>query len=157
MKNITFRSKHRTLVILIALHFVSLLSVSAATYGQQVVAGVLMGEAEGEGIKGMYAVAEVIRKRADLKGLSPLAIVKEPRQFSCLNKLTPPQLIRKHWRKKLWKQAVFIAQILYNQPQKMTNYTKGATHYATFTPTWAKDRKPTVIIGRHIFWDLKKI
>ena len=129
----------------------------SATYGQQVVAGVLMGEAEGEGIKGMYAVAEVIKKRCELKQLSPLAIVKEPKQFSCLNNITPPQLIRKHWRKKSWSQALFIARILYNHPQKLTNYTKGATHYATFIPYWAKNKKPTIIIGRHIFWDLKRI
>lgn len=146
-----------TLSILVLLSGVAAfcpVQVSAATYGQQVIAAVIMGEAEGEGVIGMYAVAEVIRKRADLDGLSPLAIVKRPKQFSCLNNISPPALIRKHWRKKQWETALKIARIVYNDPKKLPDYSKGATHYATFTPKWARNKKPTAVIGNHIFWNL---
>lgn len=126
--------------------------VMGATYGQQVVAAVLLGEAEGEGEKGMIAVAEVIRKRADQKGVSPLAVVKEPKQFSCMNNLTPPQLIRKHWRKKDWELALRIARMMYNTPEKLPGITCGATHYATYIPRWARGHDPVAVIGNHYFW-----
>jgi spore germination cell wall hydrolase CwlJ-like protein len=132
-------------------------SAGAATYGQQVIAAVLMGEAEGEGERGMIAVAEVIRKRADQKGISPLAIVKEPRQFSCLNGLTPPQLIRKHWRKKDWETALKIARLMYNTPEKLPGITRGATHYATFIPKWARGHQPVAVIGNHYFWRFEDV
>lgn len=126
----------------------------AATYGQQVVAAVIMGEAEGEGELGMLAVAEVIRTRADRRKLSPLAIVKQRKQFSCLNKVSPQQLIRMHWRKKEWKQALRISRLMYNEPEKLPGITKGSTHYANFVPYWAKGKKPVVKIGKHYFWNL---
>jgi hypothetical protein len=68
-------------------------SPSPAPYGQQVVAAVLMGEAWGEGEAAMTAVAEVIRRRADLKGISPLAVVVQPKQFTCLNRCSPEDLV----------------------------------------------------------------
>ena len=45
--------------------YVQGLAENRGTYGQQVVAAVLMAEAWGEGRDGMTAVAEVIRNRAD--------------------------------------------------------------------------------------------
>lgn len=42
--------------------------IDAATHGQEIVAAVLIAEARGEGEKGMAAVAEFIRRRADIRG-----------------------------------------------------------------------------------------
>lgn len=126
----------------------------AATYGQQVVAAVLMGEARGEGRDGMVAVAEVIRTRADRMGISPLAVVKQPYQFSCMNGLTPPELIRKHWDKKQWSEAIEIAKIVYNEPENLPGLTRGATHFDHGVPDWALGRTPVAVVGRHSFYKL---
>ena len=126
--------------------------LGAATYGQEVVAAVLMGEARGEGREGMLAVAEVIRTRADQMGISPLAVVKQRLQFSCMNGLTPPQLIRKHWGNEQWETAIEIAQLLYNEPEKLPGITQGATHFDHGVPSWALGRTPVAVVGRHKFY-----
>jgi N-acetylmuramoyl-L-alanine amidase len=139
-------------IIFMSVLVLSGLHSQAATYGQQVIAAVLMGEAEGEGEQGMIAVAEVIRQRADQQGISPLAVVKQPKQFSCLNSVTPPALIRRHWRKKEWETALKIARLMYNTPEQLPGITCGATHYATFIPQWARGTPPVAVIGNHYFW-----
>lgn len=129
-------------------------TVRAATYGQQVVAAVLMAEAWGEGREGMIAVAEVIRNRADKEGISPLAIVKQPRQFTSLNNTTPPQLIRKFWKARDWEIALEISRMLYNEPEKLPGITNGADHYDNGRPYWAKGRTPVAVVGSHKFYRL---
>ena len=110
------------------------LSASAATstrptYGQQVVAAVLMGEAWGEGEAALIAVAEVIRVRADAAGLSPLAVVQQPFQFSCLNGIEPRELIGKFLRYRDFEVALRISRCMYNSPSELPGIAKGATHF----------------------------
>lgn len=126
----------------------------AVTYGQEVVAAVLLGEARGEGEIGMMAVAEVIRNRADKEGVSPLAIVTRSKQFACLNRTTPKKLIRKFWRTNEWKTALRISRLMYNQPEKLPGITNGATHFDSGDPYWAQGKKPVAVIGNHKFFIL---
>lgn len=126
----------------------------AATYGQQVVAAVLMGEAWGEGRVGMIAVAEVIRTRADQEGISPLAVVKKPLQFTSLNGTSPQRLIRKYQEAREWPVALEIARTMYNTPDQLPGITRGADHFDHGVPYWARNKTPVAVIGRHKFYRL---
>lgn len=129
---------------------------SRGTYGQRVVAAVLMAEAWSEGRKGMTAVAEVIRKRADEWGISPLAVVKRVKHFSCLNSTSPSLLVKKFHRKSDFEIALDIARTAYNTPQKLPGFARGATHFHdhSVTPYWTSGHKPVAIIGKLSFYRL---
>ncbi len=129
---------------------------SGATYGQKVVAAVLLAEARGEGETGMVAVAEVIRRRADQQGVSPLSVVK-PGAFSSLNGKSHDQIVKEFEKHPLFPQAVRIARTTYNEPQKMRNITRGATHFTNKkeTPYWAVNQTPVAVIGNHAFYRLE--
>lgn len=126
------------------------------TYGQQVVAAVLMAEAWGEGRTGMTAVAEVIRTRADEWAISPLAVVKRVKHFSCLNTVRPEALVRKFHRQPDFVLALEIARTLYNKPQELPGCARGATHFHDHskTPYWASGERPVAIIGNLSFYRL---
>jgi hypothetical protein len=127
------------------------------TYGQQVVAAVLMGEAWGEGKTAMLAVAEVIRTRADAAGLSPLAIVQQPSQFSCLNGIEPRELIARFIRHADFKLALEISRRVYNRPQELPGITKSATHFnrAGTLAHWARGHQPVARFGTLNFYRLR--
>ena len=128
----------------------------SGTYGQQVVAAVLMAEAWGEGTEGMTAVAEVIRRRADEWGMSPLAVVKRVKHFSCLNRTRPETLLRKFYRKPDFVLALEIAKTVYNTPQNLPGFSRGATHFHDHskTPYWATGELPVAVIGNLSFYRL---
>lgn len=126
------------------------------TYGQQVVAAVLMAEAWGEGEVAMLGVAEVIRTRAEASGRSPLWVVQRPRQFSCLNGVEPRTLIRRFWRHADFEAAVRIARRLYNSPEAFTGIVRGATHFerAGTRASWTAGHQPVARLGRLHFYRL---
>lgn len=128
--------------------------VEPGTYGQRIVAAVLMGEARGEGEVGLKAVAEVVHNRAVQHAKSPLTVVCEKGAFSCLNGKTPDQLYRKHSRSPLFKAALQIAQTVYNSPDKLPGTTRGATFYDLkgATPPWLSAVRLVAIIGHHAFY-----
>ena len=132
-------------------------TAETSTYGQRVVAAVLMGEARGEGEVGMTAVAEVIRNRAREAGKSPLEIVSKRGEFSCLNGKSPEQLYRKFFRMKTYETALRIARTCYNAPDELPNMTKGATYYdqRRNRPPWIGDVRWVASIGNHEFYVLK--
>lgn len=133
------------------------MSAEAATYGQKAVAAVLLGEARGEGRVGMTAVAEVIRTRADARGVTGLAVISRPRHFSCLNGTTINGLIRKfEGRHPQWDTALRISRLMYNNPELLPGYAKGANHFTKKQerPYWARGKLPVVIIGNHAFYRL---
>ena len=151
--------KHALVVVKYLLPLVMVASLQASTrgtYGQQVVAAVLMAEAWGEGEKAMTAVAEVIRQRSVRWKLSPLAVVKRPRHFSCLNSTRPEKLIRRFHREKDFAKALEIARTLYNEPHKLPGLAKGATHFHddSLTPYWARGEEPVEVIGKLLFYTL---
>ena len=126
-----------------------------STYGQRVVAAVLMGEARGEGETGMTAVAEVIRNRANAASKSPLEVVLKKGQFSCLKDTTPEALHAKFHRMKAYPMALRIAKTCYNTPERLPNVTKGATCFdsmRTNRPLWLSDAQPVTTIGNHKFY-----
>ncbi len=146
-------------ILLIFLFYAVLFTSSAegATYGQKAVAAVILGEARGEGTKGMIAVAEVIRTRADAAHVTGLAIISQKRQFSCLNKTTIRGLLRKFEGKHpKWDEALRISRVMYNTPELLPGYTKGATHFTRKDerPYWARGKKPVVTINNHAFYRL---
>jgi N-acetylmuramoyl-L-alanine amidase len=145
----------KTIPLLLVLAAVAFPS-QAATYGQKVVAAVLMAEAWSEGEVGMMAVAEVIHTRAQTACISPLAVVKSSRQFSCLNWTTPDALYERFARNKDYPKALEISRRLYNEPQTLPGYSRGATHFTkrTENPVWAVGKQPIVVIGRHAFYKL---
>lgn len=128
----------------------------AATYGQKIVAAVLMAEAWGEGEVGMTAVAEVIRTRANATGLSPLAVVSVRKHFSCLNKASAEDLYRKFSTERDFQVALNIARTLYNEPGKLPGYARGADHFTRSDekPGWARGKRPIIILGNHAFYRL---
>ncbi len=128
------------------------------TYGQQVVAAVLMAEAWGEGEKAMIAVAEVVRLRADQAGLSPLAVVLKPRQFTCLNRTTPENLIRRFHGHPDFKSTVAIARRMYNQPETLPGLAGGATHFERVGTRayWTRGHRPVATIGLLAFYKLPR-
>lgn len=128
------------------------------TYGQQVVAAVLMAEAWGEGQTGMTAVAEVIRARAEAAGRSPLWVVQQPRQFSCLNRTEPRELIRRFGRHPDFDVALEIARRLYNSPEALAGIANGATHFerAGTRAYWTAGHQPVARIGRLHFYRLPR-
>lgn len=146
----------RHILILSGLVWVgSLMTAQAATYGQKVVAAVLLAEARGEGQTGMIAVAEVIRRRADQNNITPLAVVK-PGAFSSLNGKTHDQILREFQHHPMFPEALRIARLIYNEPEKLRDITHGATHFTNKreTPYWAVNQTPVAVIGNHAFYRL---
>jgi N-acetylmuramoyl-L-alanine amidase len=126
-----------------------------STYGQRIVAAVLMGEARGEGEIGMTAVAEVIRNRANAASKSPLEIVLTKGEFSCLKETTPEALHRKFQRLKTYPLALRIAKTCYNSPEHLPNVTRGATYFDSMKkrrPPWSDDVQHVATIGNHRFY-----
>jgi len=128
-----------------------------------IVAATLWGEARGEKEIGMQAVANVIRNRAESKGITPKEVVLKPSQFSVWNKTSPDSelnRINSLYKKnpntkdsKLWDVAKQIT--LQYVKNKGTDITKGAQFYHTTSikPNWKWEKlKHTTTIGNHIFY-----
>ena len=110
-----------------------------------------------EGERGMTAVAEVIRNRAKSSGKSPLEVVLEHGQFSCLKRTTLEKLYKKFYRKKDYQVALRIAKTCYNFPSKLPNTTKGAMYFDRKRdhPYWLSAVRLTATIGNHNFYVLR--
>ena len=104
---------------------------SAFALPDQMAIKTVMGEARGEGYKGMLAVAEVLRRRDSVKGFYGFkAKFNEPKWVW--------DLARKAWNDSL-----------------KTNTTNGATHFESTDfkkPTWAKKMKVVAHVGKHVFY-----
>ena len=137
-----------------------------------VVARTIWGEARGEGLDGMQAVASVIARRAALareymarrKRAHPLygdgtlrGACLAPSQFSCWNAGDPNRaLLLAPISGQTYKHALGIADLVI--ADRLIDNTGGATHYVTaalhktLPPThWAKKMKITARIGGHVF------
>lgn len=107
----------------------------------------LMGEAGGQGMIGMQAVAEVIRTRARQRHLTPAAVCLQKWQFSYWNIGT---ISNRKFQAKTVDEATRAWEL-----SKTSSITKGADHYyADYIkkPSWAQKMQQTVKIGRHIFY-----
>lgn len=109
------------------------------------VAQALYFEARGDGQQGMHAVANVIMNRTKTRGISPRAVVNQPRQFSY------------HTRKDLSMREKNAADKAHDIAYKATtgklkDITGGATFFRTVSSGSWKGLKRTVRIGSHHFF-----
>jgi len=119
---------------------------------RQMCTSVLILEAGGEGRVGLQAVWEVVWQRAKLRKLTPLGVVTQRKQFSCLNNITPGRAIATAQKHPMWRHAWGIVSA-----PPVTQLTGKADHYHATTikpPFWADKAKKTVTIGRHTFYKL---
>ena len=132
---------------------------------REIVARTIWGEARGEGVEGMRAVAAVIanRVRADLAGDGRTdwwgegwrGVCLARFQFSCWNENDANRARMLEARNtSLWMpEALAIADEAMSG--RLVDPTGGATHYFAdyiTPPAWAKGFTRTVKIGRHIFF-----
>ena len=134
-----------------------------------IIAATIIGEAGGEGYKGMAAVKNVLQNRADKKSTIPAREALRPKQFSMWNKATTgvsvpedfaeadrpasiQSIIDMYKTHSKWTTAVTLAK------SKIKDITGNATKYYASDgaqeidpPYWAKDWKDPITIGNHTF------
>ncbi|QNT79463.1 cell wall hydrolase [Entomobacter blattae] len=126
-----------------------------------IVARTLWGEARGEGIKGMQAVANVIGNRVKTPGWwgnDYTSVCLKKSQFSCWNADDPnrDKLLKVTAEDTAFTRALTLAALLVKN--NLPDLTKGATHYFEkhiAPPKWADPAKKTITIGNHIFYKLE--
>lgn len=128
-----------------------------------ILARTLYGEARGEGIEGMQAVACVVMNRCALAADhphfgdgSPSSACRAPYQFSCWNKDDPNLriILNVDETDPFFAQAVQISNSYVNEGYKQ-DPTGGATYYfaeGSPVPDWAKGKTPCAVIGKHTFF-----
>lgn len=123
------------------------------TEEQQVVALTLLAEARGEGLRGMEAVAMVIKQRMANRSKTAKQVCLEPKQFSCWNGKDIRDLDHL-WKSSAASDAVDIVRRFAELDPAVIGY---ADHYCTVNiePFWAIVQVPVVKIGNHTFYKLK--
>jgi spore germination cell wall hydrolase CwlJ-like protein len=129
----------------------------------------IWGEARGEGMTGMWAVANVIMNRYRLVqsskgraaqwGSTVAGICRKKYQFSCWLPSDPnyKKLISVTENDSLFRTALSIAK---NALQyRLTDITGGATFYHTtgVAPAWSKGIVPVRVIGSHKFYTAAQV
>lgn len=142
---------NKTLTTIVAL--IALLTCPAFA-NTDLVAATLCLEAGGEGRQGMQAVMNVIANRAQQRKSSISQVVRQPKQFSCLNNISDERAI--DLAKTRWPRQYIIAKELVNKSinGRLLDITGGADHYYAYKkcrPYWANRLKATKTIGKHIF------
>jgi spore germination cell wall hydrolase CwlJ-like protein len=132
----------------------------------RVAALTVWGEARGEGLTGMAAVACVIRNRAVHPrvrwwGVGFRGVCLHPWQFSVWNQGDPNRRLLLSIAQGSTPPAAapwIIAQAVANDviDGKLPDITGGADHYHTtaVSPRWAQGQTPIKTIGNHIFYRL---
>ena len=132
-----------------------------------VLARTIFGEARGEPIEGMEAVACVVLNRVRISeekgrywwGNGIIGVCQKPYQFSCWNRNDPSyqRLINVREDNIYFASALRIARRAVIGALK--DVTKGATHYHAdyVDPYWARGEEPVKIIGSHLFYKLVEV
>lgn len=122
-----------------------------------ILARTLYGEARGESVRGIEAVAAVVMNRVQKGGWwgnAVEAVCRKPFQFSCWNEGDPnrPKLERVDETDRVFRICIRIARRAI--AGVLDDPTGGATHYHTrgVFPAWAKGREPSAEIGGHLFY-----
>ena len=123
-----------------------------------VLARTIYGEARGEGLSGMQAVANVVINRVKNPswwGSDVVSVCKKPYQFSCWNKTDPNflKITTVTKRDPVFVTALALAEKAVNGT--LPYITNGATHYHTTTmtpPAWSYELAMKNTIGSHIFY-----
>lgn len=139
----------------------------------RIMALTVFGEARGESAHGQYAVAWVIRNRFENPGWwsrqpndgipddTLAAVCRDPYQFSCWNPENPNRRLLE--LPKTLERSDFLAilkictdVIAASSSEDMTH---GADHYCrgdiVQQTRWARNRKPTAVIGSHHFFKIR--
>nr|DAP43737.1 MAG TPA: Cell Wall Hydrolase [Caudoviricetes sp.] len=132
-----------------------------------ILARTIYGEARGESISGMEAVASVVLNRVAFAnrrgrfwwGNSIAEVCRAPKQFSCWNRNDPNY--RLICRVADTDIVFCICKRIAGRAVAglLEDKTNGATHYHTrhVWPAWAKGKIPCAEIGRHFFYnDIEK-
>ena len=130
-----------------------------------VLARTLYGEARGEGLRGLEAVASVVMNRVKVAkekgekywwGKDVVSVCKRAYQFSCWNgsDVNKEKLMKVCSKDKMFALCVRVARKAIAGILK--DETGGATHYHTneVEPNWAVKQTPSAEIGSHIFYKL---
>jgi N-acetylmuramoyl-L-alanine amidase len=123
-----------------------------------VLARTIWGEARGEPLPGMEAVAAVVVNRVAAKrrswGASAAEVCLARRQFSCWNADDPnrAKLLALRPGDPLFETCLRVARRAL--AGVLADPTGGATHYHArgVHPRWARGRTPSAEIGRHVFY-----
>ena len=61
------------------------------------------------------------------------------------------------YRKKDFEVALRIARIMYNEPERLPGYSRGATHFDEVSnrPFWAQDAIRVAVVGNLVFYRLE--
>jgi spore germination cell wall hydrolase CwlJ-like protein len=129
-----------------------------------VLARTIYGEARGEGLLGMEAIANTIINRLKVSkskggfwwGNDIISICKKPYQFSCWNSkdINKEKIEKVNSNDKLFATCLrisrkAIAGILKDNTRESTHY-----HNREIEPFWAVDKIPNMEIGNHLFYKL---
>lgn len=127
-----------------------------------ILARTLWGEARGETLAGIEAVANVIMNRVRFAqdrggfwwGDDITAVCQKPYQFSCWNKNDPNyfKLLAVTPDDRAFAMCQRVARRAVNNV--LTDNTMGATHYHndSVSPSWTRHQSPTTRIGNHTFY-----
>lgn len=121
---------------------------------QQIVALTILAEARGEGVRGMEAVAMVIKQRMINRSQTAQQVCLDPKQFQCWTGKTRGEL--EHlWESPAASDAVDIVRRFDELDPGVIGY---ADHYCTVNvePFWAIVQVPVVVIGNHTFYKLNQ-
>jgi len=143
-------------------------AATAALSDEQVLALTLFGEARGEPMEGMLAVAAVIRNRvkadlghdgkADWWGEGYRGVCLKDKQFSCWNDGDPTQLAVLEHAATIASPGPKMHLLLWIAQGTVHGYLSdtlfGATHYhaTRITPSWIATMIPVAQRGQHIFY-----
>ena len=123
----------------------------------EIFAKTLYGEARGEGLAGIEAVANVIInrvKKAGWWGKTVKEVCLKPRQFSCWNKedANAIKLNGDLSSEPIFDVCVRVARRALSG--LLPDRTKGSTHYHNLSvnPHWATGLVPNAQIGNHLFY-----
>lgn len=124
-----------------------------------IVTAALVGEAGGEGLKGLQAVMNVIANRAGGDYRKFATEVLKPKQFSMFNRATGrrpsktvTQVVNSYRGHPLWAQAQYFVR--HAAAGTLPDLTGKASHYhaRSVNPAWAKTQKRTTQVGKHLFY-----
>lgn len=132
-------------------------------YDLSILTRTIYGEARGEHISGMYAVADSVFNRVT----SDILLFKEDTSIAraCLRKMQYSCWLMKHEMRSIdtkseeYKKIKEIAYHSFVMYKKGVDYSRNATHYYkkhSRTPDWIHDMRKTTEIENHIFFKPKK-
>ena len=150
----------KRIIILFIFLASSVFADEALNREERVVALTLLGEARGEGEKGIFAVGCVIQRRSWERELSPMRVCLEPFQFEPWSagegKIKKERELYYLWKSRRSGYARELARKICDKQVVLMDTTNGANHFCKVTsfPYWARGRKPLAVIGRHKFFKL---